>query len=565
MCAASSVSSSTAGHDMNRPVFSWLTVRSFQIGLIALGLVLRCIHYVENRSFWQDELCLALSIVNRSFTEIFHNTLLFPDFAQAPLLFQFMVKIFAGVFGNNEMALRFFPFVTGVAALFLARRFFNRLLAPIPATLALGLFALAEPLVYFSAELKPYGVDVFAALLVYEMFFALKERWTLRHLAVFMAGGALVIWLSNAMLFILAGAGLVFGLDHLKRQEWSKVRQLAMAYGLWLVSFLILYKVSLSGMLNHDLVRNWRLAGGFSPEPAFSLGWLVWIAKAFLDMFRSPLGLGWTGLMAVFFFCGCWFIYRRDRLLLWLLMAPLLLVLSAGAFDKYPFFERLVLFLVPAVLVILAEGVCGVAFSRVWQGRAWGSWIVIAAVLWYPVSAAAWQAVHPRGHEDNRAAMQYLTDHYRPGDMVAISPQAQYPFWYYSQRMGLTSRLPMHPAGASGERVTPVIQLFPDIVPESGQEMLALRQTLSVYDAAGYYRSFRLAGRSSAPLFVPAASPAILKGMGRVWVFLSHHNNARYPLFVDQVFSRAGERLDYFERPGVCVGLYDVPLADKKK
>ncbi|MEI8011011.1 MAG: hypothetical protein WCI27_00830 [Candidatus Omnitrophota bacterium] len=565
MCGASGVSWRTAGHNMNRMLWSWLTAGFIQAGLVAIGILLRGIHYIENRSFWQDELCLALSIVNRSFLETFQNFILFPDFAQAPLLFQLISKTFVSILGNTEMALRFFPFITGITAIFLARRFFNRILTPAAATLALAIFALGEPLVYFSAELKPYGVDVFAALLVYEMFFYLRDSWTRRSFALFVVGGALVIWLSNAMLFILAGAGFVFGLDHVRRQEWGKVKQLAFAYGIWIVSFFILYKTSLGAMLNPDLVKNWRLAGGFSPDPVLTWGWCLWVGKAFLSMFRSPLGLGWPLLMAAFFIAGCRLFWRRDRLILWLLTAPLILTLGAGAFDKYPFFERLVLFLLPGVLVIFAEGVCAAAFAGIWQGRVWGAVIVMAAVLWYPVSVAAWQSVHPRGNEDNRAAMQFLTDNYRTGDIVAISPQAQYPFWYYSQRMGLTQRLPMHPAGMTGEQVTPVIQLFPNIVAEAGQEMLALRQTVSVYDAAGYYRSFRLAGRSSTPLFIPAASPALLKGMGRVWVFLSHHNDARYPLFVDQVFARAGERLAYFERPGVSVALYDIPAADRKK
>ena len=106
---------------------------------------------------------------------------------------------------------------------------------------------------------------------------------------------------------------------------------------------------------------------------------------------------------------------------------------------------------------------------------------------------------------------------------------------------------------------SPVIQLFPNVVSQDGQEFLALRRTLSVYDDKGYYRRFMLMGRASEAMFIPAGSPQLLKGMGRTWVFLSHHNDLKYPEFVDGVFSRAGARLDHFERPGVSVSLYDIP------
>ncbi|NLE64526.1 MAG: hypothetical protein GX606_01255, partial [Elusimicrobia bacterium] len=56
--------------------------------ILALGVILRLRHFLENRSLWQDELCLALSIVHRPFHEIWQHKLLFPDFAQAPLFFQ---------------------------------------------------------------------------------------------------------------------------------------------------------------------------------------------------------------------------------------------------------------------------------------------------------------------------------------------------------------------------------------------------------------------------------------------------------------------------------------------
>ena len=409
-----------------------------QTGLILLGTLLRLRHYFENRSFWQDEICLALSIVNRSWTEVWGHVLLFPDFAQAPLLFQVMAKFSVGVLGNSELSLRLFPFMASIASLFLARRFFKRSLGPRGATLALALFAVIEPLVYFAAELKSYGIDVLAALIVYEMFWWLSKDWTPKRLVLFSVVGAVIIWFSYAMLFILAGCGLVLLVQQFQARDGRKMAVLAGCYLFWLLSFILLYELSLSRMLNPGLLKNWRLTGGFALEPIWTLGGIAWAGRVSLDMFRSPLGLGGTYPAAFFFGAGCYGLYRRDRWSLAFLLLPFVITLLAGAFEKYPFFERMILFLVPSLLVVTVSGVRDVA-GKLASYKPWMAWIVVAAVLIYPAGVAAQYIVKPRGNEQNREAMAYLAAHYGqssgPVSVLVLRPavRAQCPHaasWY---------------------------------------------------------------------------------------------------------------------------------------
>ncbi len=526
--------------------------------LIVIGILLRLRHYFENRSFWQDEICLALSITNRSFQEIWQHVLLFPDFAQAPLFFQIVEKSFVSVLGNSEMSLRLFPLLASIASVFLARRFFQRFLDPVASTVALAAFILVEPLVYFAAELKPYGVDVLAAFLVYELFIYLGRTWSLRAIFFFAAGGALVIWASNAMLFIMAGCGAVIFLEKLREREWPRVAILAGCYLAWALSLALLYHLSLGRMLNPDLLKNWRLTGGFAPAPLWTLDGLAWLARVVPDMFRSPLGMGWPYAMVVFFGAGCYSFWRKDRGLAIFLAAPMVLTLLAASFEKYPFYERMILFLVPALLAIWAAGVRDMAAKASRYG-AWLTGAVIMVVLAFPVTLAFENAIHPREKEENRQAMDFLAGQYRPGDLIAISPQAQYPFWYYGQRTGLNQKIAAHAMPDEGLFAASVIQLFPNVVTEKGINMLALRNVVNVYDGEGYYRKFLLMGRKSDVVRVPEISPDALKGMGRVWIFLSHHNDPQYPSFVERVFSRAGVKLAGFEGAGVAVFLYNIP------
>lgn len=528
-----------------------------QCVLVVIGIALRLRHYLEDRSFWQDEICLALSIVNRSAQEIWQHILLFPDFAQAPLFFQIIEKAVVAVLGNSEMSLRFFPLIASILTVFWARRFFQRFLDPVAATIALAAFAVIEPLVYFAAELKPYGVDVLAAFMVYEMFFYLKRTWSLRAFILFAAGGMLVIWLSNAMLFILAGCGAVLFFENLSAREWRRAAILAVSYLAWALSLALLYHVSLGRMLNPDLIKNWRLTGGFAPEPLWTLGGIGWLVRVFVDMFRSPLGFGWPYLMACFFGAGCYGLWQKNRGQLVFLAVPLVLTVLAASCEKYPFYERMVLFLVPALLVIWAAGVRDMA-SKVSRFGGWLAAGIVIVALVFPAIVAIGNAVQPRGKEENRQAMDFLARQYQPGDLIAISPQAQYPFWYYGQRTGLNKKIALHPMSGTGLSAAPVIQIFPNVIKENGAATLVLRNVANLYDADGYYRKFLLMGRNSDVIRVPEMAPEALKGMGRVWVFLSHHNDPQYPSFVDRVFSRAGVKLMGFERPGVVVLLYNI-------
>ncbi len=529
-----------------------------QFVLIMIGIVLRLRHYAENRSFWQDEICLALSIVNRSFQEIWQHILLFPDFAQAPLFFQVIEKSVISILGNSELSLRSFPCIAGIASIFLARRFFQRFLDPVAATIALAAFVLIEPLVYFAAELKPYGVDVLAAFLVYELFFFVKRTWSLWAFIIFALGGALVIWVSNAMLFILAGCGAVLFFEKIRERQWPRAAILAGCYLAWVLSLAFLYHMSLGKMLNPDLLKNWRLTGGFAPSPLWTPAGLGWLARVLLEMFRSPLGMGWPYVMAGFFGIGYYGFWHKDKALAAFLAAPLVLTLLAASFEKYPFYERMVLFLVPSLLLIWAAGVRDMASHASRYGRWFAVGIIIVSLV-LPVTAALANAVRPREKEENRQAMDFLASHFQPGDLIAISPQAQYPFWYYGQRTGLNNKLALHPLPNDGLFAASVIQIFPNVVTDKGVAMLVLRHVVNVYDREGYYRKFLLMGHASDVVRVPEMSLDAIKGMGRVWVFLSHHNDLQYPRFVDRVFSRAGEKLAGFERPGVAVFLYNIP------
>src|SRR6266550_2597902 len=132
--------------------------------LVLVGIAVRLEQYIFNRSLWLDESLMALNIMHRSFRQLTQQL----DFhLVGPLAWLFTEKACNLLFGNREMALRLPQILSGVLAMLLIPLLAKRLLPQRAAVVAVGLFALCRPLIYYASELKPYGSDAFFALLLW--------------------------------------------------------------------------------------------------------------------------------------------------------------------------------------------------------------------------------------------------------------------------------------------------------------------------------------------------------------------------------------------------------------
>ena len=131
--------------------------------LIAVGIVLRLRQYLFNRSLWIDEAAIASSIVTRSYPDLFKTL----DYGlTAPFGFLVASKFVVDIFGNNELALRFIPFISGVFVLIIFYQIGRRYLTPSATTIALGILVFSPPLIYLSSEAKQYSVDLLVATIL---------------------------------------------------------------------------------------------------------------------------------------------------------------------------------------------------------------------------------------------------------------------------------------------------------------------------------------------------------------------------------------------------------------
>jgi hypothetical protein len=409
--------------------------------LLVSGIVLRIAPFAVNRSLWLDEAKLALNILERSPAQLFQPL----DYDQAaPVGFLLLEKEAVNLLGEGERALRLVPLLAGLASLGLFYVVARRWLSPGETLLALALFALDTPLVYYASEVKQYSTDVFVALLL--LFAAGRAidhdahphaRWLL------VPAGVAGVWLSHPAIFVAAGAGVTLVLFASRRGERRRTVLFAAVAAAWLASFLVHYALVLnrSDPRGH-LVRFW--AEGFPPLLPRSARDLLWLPDTFFGFFVDPGGLPFAGLAAVAFVGGCWR-WRSDARLLGLLVFPMGFTLLAALLRLYPFptsgtvagyplTGRPILFLVPAAIILVAAGIGWVARSPDRDRRVLGG--VMAGCL---VAALVSETVRHPAHRivlhEVRPLVEALAEQGHPGDIVVLNTRVLSVFRYYLRRL----------------------------------------------------------------------------------------------------------------------------------
>ncbi len=396
--------------------------------LIAVGIFLRFSHYLANRSFWLDEAWVALDLNHRSLLEIFTSE---NYIKPVPIGFALMCKMFRQLLGNYEYAFRLFPFLSAIVSLFLYYAFLKRVVSSLTVLLALGLFALCESLIYYAAELKYYSSDVMVTLLLFLLTVIFEQRGMKDfHMLILAIAGSLALWISHVAVFIFAAIAVTFGFLYWSRKKPKQLYKFLLIQSLWLVNFIIMYLVTFSKIESyHGLKKMWDV--GFWPSPLWSLESAAWLKNALLGLLKDPAGLQFPLLGAFLFVLGFFHFLktRCDRCLM--LAIPILLVLVASVFRKYPFSGRVLVFLVPIVLLFIAEGITFIIEKK--RKDYILAMLLVVLVFFYPIKNGLYYLRHPHVREDIRPVMLYLKERQQEGDSLYLNASARYAYWYYLQ------------------------------------------------------------------------------------------------------------------------------------
>lgn len=378
--------------------------------LFALGAFLRIWAYLLNRSYWMDEGSLLANLKHVGILDFSGH--LSGD-QLAPIGFLVLERIMVSLFGDSGYATRLLPLLCGLVSLRLFARLAPRLVSPPASLVALALFALSDDLVYYSSELKPYSSDLAISLAVLSASLDLiNQPIGHRRLAVLALLTIAAPWFSFPSAFVIAGSGAAIVIDRASRGWWRDVGRLALVGIGWAVSFLLSYRAShaLLGEATTMYVF-WDFA--FIPVPPRSWADLARGGGILLEVFVNPLNLVPPYLPAysvvaplAFLLLGGWSMAVRNRAVFRVLVLPALLALVATGLKKFPFHGRLILELMPAFFLMIAEST-DLIRSKLGR-RAYA--VVLALLLLHPCGSTLseatgerWRFFNPHGDlHDNR-------------------------------------------------------------------------------------------------------------------------------------------------------------------
>jgi hypothetical protein len=369
------LSSTPSSRLLTRETLAWLAV--------AVGVLLRIIEYADFRALYMDELSLLNNLTHYAVFD-FHTMLTEEQLAPPGFLLveRFLVRLPL----NTILVARFLPLLCGIGAVFVMRsvalRFLHRQAVPV----AVGLFALSDWLTYYSTEIKQYSTDV--ALGLVALFLAARLRparhsretaaadqagansWRLRlvTLGIF---GTVGVWFSFPLAFVLGGAGSYAMAAAALRRDWKSARWALWMSMIWAASFAACFKVSHAILTRGEFIWIWW-DFAFLPLPPRSATELERVFWQFINVFNSPsdvlmpLGVVPSAFVALgLFIIGAVALSISWPGGLYLLISPIVFAMVASALRQYPFHGRLLLFLVPIIHLLVAQGATSLARGAV--------------------------------------------------------------------------------------------------------------------------------------------------------------------------------------------------------
>ncbi len=369
--------------------------------IVGLGVFLRLFVYLSGRPFWMDEASLWGNLAHKpilDFSEPMTGDQL------APMGFLIAQRALMSVLGVSRYAARLLPLVSGVISILLFARLARRILAPRAALIALTLFCFSDDLIYYASELKPYSLDLAVGLAIsLAALGVLAQPVSARGAARLGAMAIAASWCSFPSAFVVAGCGATLILSTLISARPRDAAVWSAVGVAWVASFFLSYRASMALLSPYTTMY---LFWDFAFLPVWPLpmdrGRLEAGVGILLEIFVTPLNLVapfWPRLGVILpvglLFLGVWSLARRSWREWAILVMPVALAIFASALRRYPLHGRLILELVPALLLLIADGAETV---RSWEkGRIKPGFIVVLILLFaYPCFAAFTNAASVR-------------------------------------------------------------------------------------------------------------------------------------------------------------------------
>ncbi|MEL6143469.1 MAG: hypothetical protein AAFU67_17855, partial [Bacteroidota bacterium] len=317
------------------------------IVILGTGITLWVINLLANRGLFLDEANLALNLGERNWDGFFQPL----DYQQyCPPLFLVLTKQLVVFFSYKETILRLPAFFGGLIALYGLWLAGRSLQLGYWVWLSIALLFTNTLVLHYVTEFKPYGLDMGLAVLILA-----RASQKIRPSIWWLLIGCLYCWLSLPAVFLLAAIG-TYAILNSKWWSREQIYWLLISLG-WAASFLLYYVL----ILRTDSVKPGLIS--YHSAYFFPLRWFEWqeLERGFHLIIKYFSNIaGYTTLATVMGLVMCIigvlsFERRKDRRW-WLLLFPLILAFLVSSFRLYSLIPRMMLFSLPGVLLLVAEG-----------------------------------------------------------------------------------------------------------------------------------------------------------------------------------------------------------------
>jgi hypothetical protein len=245
--------------------------------------------------------------------------------------------------------------------------------------------------------------------------------------------------------FVLAATGTWYALACAQRRDWRHLARFLLVPAIWLLSFAASWLLTLDTLSQNGFMQTfWKEQ--FMPLPPKSASDLEWFVNSFFAVFDFPGGflvkdLSFAALAALAFVVGAVWMYAARPWSLACLLLPIPFVLLASGLHKYPFGNRLILFLAPALVLVVAAGAERIRAATQRKFRFLG--ISFLSLLFAaPVLGSVGRLAEPTDLGQIKPLLDYVRAHRQPDDKIYVYTMAWPPYLHYAADFDLPQAAP---------------------------------------------------------------------------------------------------------------------------
>ncbi len=410
--------------------------------LILIGIILRIREYLFNRTMSFDEAVVALQLIKSSFSHLgnlYYNQLR----VYHPYLFLFFTKLIIDFIKINiprEFLFRFIPLLSGILSVFAFNRLAKKILPKKTAIIANIFFVFSSSLILFSTDFREYSSDVLLFTVLYLLLidFIYQKEIDNKQLIILAFLGAVAIWFSNPVFFLLFSYAAILIFNFIFKKKFRSLLKVMPVIVIWAINIIVNYFLFIKGQ-SHSSVLYLDFNQTFPPLPIKSLPDIQWYIDTLSMFFSTRFGQLWI-FSVIFFIFGVIAFYKKQGLVLLILIGPLLTTFVVACFKWYPLTERHLLFTTPCVILIVSLGIKSF-FDLSKKNKVFLTGFYLCLILLFISFFALdvrMEVYRPYEEQQNlKIMMRFIADNRKKDDWLYLYSSTVTPFEFYASNYGL--------------------------------------------------------------------------------------------------------------------------------